>query len=326
MVNMKSGSIPGVEKPVSRLAQGTMMIGTSEKDRSFALLDSIFELGGNMFDTAHVYGGGDCERCLGEWINNRGIRDKVVIIGKGAHHNQDRNRVTPYDISSDLHDSLARLQVDYIDIYMLHRDDPSVPVGPIVEVLNEHVRAGLIKAFGGSNWTDDRLQEANRYARAHGLIPFTTSSPQFSLAEMVQPPWRECVSIGGADGAKAREWYAEEQLAVIPWSSLASGFFSGRFSRDGENPKNSYFDELCVRCYCYDQNFDRLDRAKELATKRDVTLPQIALAFVLCQPMNIFPLVGCATKEEFAANAEALEIELTPNELDWLDLKTDQLL
>jgi aryl-alcohol dehydrogenase-like predicted oxidoreductase len=272
-----------------------------------------------------VYQGGNAERVFGEWMAARGVRDKVVVIGKGAHHNQDRRRVTPYDITSDLFDTLARLQTDYIDIYMLHRDDPEAPVGPVVDVLNEHACAGRIRAFGGSNWTTARIRQANAYAREHGLIPFAVSSPQFSLAEQVAEPWKECVSLGGPKYAQDREWYAREQIAVYAWSSLASGFFSGRFTRTNLGEMKSYFEELCIRCYCHEENFQRLDRAIELAQARGVSTAQLALAYVLCQPINVFPIVGCATAAEFAANSAALEITLTPQELDWLDLRVESM-
>src|SRR5690606_6316038 len=119
------------------------------------------------------------------------LRDKVVIVGKGAHLNRDRRRVTPWDITSDLYDSLARFQTDCIDLYLLHRDDPDFPVGPIVEVLNEHLRAGRIGAFGASNWTVERIQAANAYAAEHGLEPFVASSPNLSLADQIKEPWPE---------------------------------------------------------------------------------------------------------------------------------------
>ena len=157
-------AVPGIDKPVSRLVQGTMMVNSKQLEAGFAFLDAVLEQGCNTFDTAHVYGGGDNERSVGRWVHERGVRDQVVILGKGAHHNQDRQRVTPFDITSDLHDSLARFQFDYIDLYLLHRDDPSQPVGPIVEILNEHKRAGKIHAFGGSNWSVSRIQAANAYA------------------------------------------------------------------------------------------------------------------------------------------------------------------
>jgi aryl-alcohol dehydrogenase-like predicted oxidoreductase len=317
--------VPGIDKPISRLVQGAVMIGSRELERSFALLDEIYGLGCNTFDTAHVYGNGDSERTLGRWISERGLREHVVIITKGAHQNVDRNRVTPFDITSDLHDSLARLKIETIDLYLLHRDDSTVPVGPIVEVLNEHKQAGRICAFGGSNWTYERIKEANACAEARGLTPFVASSPQFSLVEMVQPPWEGCISISGPTGEAARGWYRQTQMPLFTWSSLAGGFFSGRFTRDNLASFEGYFDKLCVSSYCYEDNFRRLERATILAEAKGLTLPQIALAYVLNQPLNVFALVGCRTGVEFAANVAAMEVVLTPEEIAWLNLKRDEV-
>src|SRR5207249_9101 len=145
------------------------------------------------------------------------------------------------------YDSLARFKTDYIDLYLLHRDDPTVPVGPIIEVLNEHLKAGRIHAFGGSNWTYQRLQEANAYAAEHGLTPFVASSPNFSLADQIEPPWAGCISISGSQGTAARQWYVQQQMALFTWSSLAGGFFSGRFRRDNLQSFEKYLDKLCVQ-------------------------------------------------------------------------------
>ena len=139
---MLYSNIPGIDKPVSRLVLGTMWMNTRNLDDAFPVLDAFLAAGGNCFDTAHGYGGGDSERAFGQWIHERGVRDEVVILGKGAHHSQDRKRVTPYDIQSDLHDSLARFKVDSIDLYVLHRDDPDKPVGPIVETLHAAKEGG----------------------------------------------------------------------------------------------------------------------------------------------------------------------------------------
>ena len=320
---MEYGHVQGIDKPVSRLVQGTMMLSSREWEQSFALLDSVYSLGCNTFDTAHVYGGGDCERIFGRWVQERQLREKVVIIGKGAHHNQDRKRVTPFDITSDIFDSLARMKVDYIDLYLLHRDDPGVPVGPIVEALNEHKQARRIRAFGGSNWTDERIRAANEYAQAHGLTAFAASSPNFSLAEQVKEPWADCVTISGPQNVAAREWYARQRVPLFTWSSLAGGFFSGRFERDHLDGFESYQDKLVVECYCYAQNFERLERVKKLAQEMGITIPQAALAYVLNQPMNIFALVGCRTREEFVINTNALETKLTSQQLAWLDLREE---
>jgi aryl-alcohol dehydrogenase-like predicted oxidoreductase len=323
-MNMLYGYVQGIHKPISRLVQGTVMVTSRELERSFDLLDAVFELGCTTFDTAHVYGQGDNERTVGRWIADRGLRDRVVIIGKGAHPNQDRVRVTPHDITSDLYDSLARFGTDHLDLYLLHRDAPSAPVGPIVEVLNEHLAAGRIRAFGGSNWSHERIREANGYAREHGLTPFAASSPNFSLAEQMQAPWEGCVSISGPQGEAARRYYAEEEMPLFTWSSLAGGFFSGRFRRDNLDTFDAYLDRLCVTSYCHEDNFKRLERASELAEEKGLTLPQIALAYVMSQPLDIFALVGCNNAQEFQANLEACHVQLSPEERAWLELRTDQ--
>jgi aryl-alcohol dehydrogenase-like predicted oxidoreductase len=317
---MRYGHIPGLGKPVSRLVQGVLTASANTQENDFRLMDAVWELGGNTFDTAHIYGHGESERTLGKWIRERGVRDRTVIITKGAHPDDDgRARVTPEDITRDLTESMERLQVGTIDIYLLHRDNPAVPVGPIVEALNEHQRAGRVRVFGGSNWLHTRLREANEYAAVHGLMPFGSTSPNFSLAVQVVPPWEGCQSISGEGGRAAREWYTERHMPVFAWSSLAGGFFSGRFHRDNPDTFTDYFDKLCVMSYCVEANFARLDRAQEMAGIKGMTLPQIALGYVLNQPLDIFALVGSRTGDEFKANAEACAVRLSTAELAWLE-------
>ena len=322
---MKYGSIPGVTKPVSRLVQGTAntVFNPSEPAQAFALLDMAMEFGINTFDTAHVYGEGN-EAMLGNWVRERGVKDKVVILAKGAHP-YGRTRVTPEDIESDLTESMARQKTDYFDLYVLHRDDPAVPVGPIVEALNKHKAAGKIGAFGGSNWAWERIKEANDYAAAHNLTPFAVTSPNYSLAEMYAPPWDDCLSISGSQGQAARNYYAETGISVMPWSSMAGGFFADTYHRDNLETfsKDNYFAQICIKCYCGETNFQRLDRARELAQSKNLSVAQIALAFTFSQPMNLFPLVSSLTKEQFAANAAAIDVTLTPSETAYLDLKSD---
>lgn len=318
---MEYGTVVGIDKPISRLVHGAMVLTGEDDAKEFALLDAVVEMGGNTFDTAHVYGGGSSERTIGRWMASRGNRDQVVILGKGAHHSQDRKRVTPFDITADIHDSLERFKVEDIDLYLLHRDDPSLPVGPIVEVLNEHKEAGHIHAFGGSNWSHQRIEEANAYAEANGLTPFAASSPNFSLADQVQAPWPDCVSISGPSGEDARAHYLEQKTPLFTWSSLAGGFFTGRFHRHNLDEFTEYADKVCVASYCSEENFQRLDRVQELAATKGVNVIQIAVAFVLAQPLNIYALVGCYTPKEFQDNVEAMELKLTSEELEWLDLK-----
>jgi aryl-alcohol dehydrogenase-like predicted oxidoreductase len=320
---MEYGHVSGVTKPISRLVQGTVMINADNAEWGFKLLDDVFALGCSAFDTAHVYGGGANERTVGRWVRDRGVRDQVVIIGKGAHPMQGRERVTPEDITSDINESLERFGFDHIDLYLLHRDDPSKPVGPIVEVLNEHHRAGKIGAFGGSNWRASRIEEANAYAKERGLTPFVASSPNFSLAEQVQAPWEGCITISGPENDAEREWYANHQIALFTWSSLAGGFFSGRFDRDNLQSFDTYWDKLVVNSYCVERNFQRLDRVKQLGAEKGLTIPQVAMAYVMSQPLDIYALTGTNSGEEFRTNMEAVAVKLTPQELAWLDLRTE---
>ncbi len=324
---MQYGNVPGVTKPVSRLVQGTAntVFDSSKPAQAFALLDLAMEHGVNTFDTAHCYGEGN-ETTLGNWVRERNVRDKIVILAKGAHP-YGHNRVTPADIESDMTESMKRQGLDYFDLYVLHRDDPSVPVGPIVEALNAHQKAGRIGAFGGSNWAWQRIKEANDYAQEHGLTPFAVTSPNFSLAEMYEEPWDGCISISGPQGQEARDSYAQTGIAVMPWSSMAGGFFSDTYHRDNLDTfaADNYFAQLCIKCYCGETNFQRLDRARELASAKGLSVAQIALAFSMSQPLNLFTLVSSLNAEQFAANAAAQEIKLTPQEMAYLDLKAESL-
>ena len=324
-MSMLYGSIAGNPKPVSRVVQGTSigMVNTRNTEQAFKLFDDVFAQGITAFDTANQYGEGEVERTLGRWIRSRAIGDKVFVITKGAHHNQDRRRVTPYDITSDLMDSLARLDTGPIDLYLLHRDDPSVPVGPIVEILNEHQRAGRIRAFGGSNWSHERVREANEYATLHGLIPFAASSPHFSLAEQLNPPWRDCIAISGPTGEAARAWYIAQRMPIFAWSGMAGGFLLGKYSRDNVGTFSGEGDRLAIHCYASEDNFKRLDRVRALAATREVAVSQVSLAYSLNHPLKPFVLVGHYSSAEAEASVAACDIRLSPAEMEWLDLKRD---
>jgi len=312
LVNMQYGKVGGIDKSVSRLVQGCEGFTVDRQSEFDELLDGVFALGCNAFDTAYVYGGGQSERVLGAWINKHRLRDKVVVIDKGAHPIGGRKRVTPADITSDILAGLERLQTDYIDLYLLHRDDRAVEVGPIVEVFNEHLEAGRIRAFGGSNWTASRIAEANEYAAAHGLVPFAASSPHLSLAVPREVPWPGCVSISGPDGEADRRWYAEGGMPLFIWASLAGGFLAGRFRRDNLDSFQDYMGKLIVRTYCTEENFRRLDRIEQVAADLDLTAAQVALGWLFEQPLNIFALVGCRSAEECEANMCALQMADLP--------------
>ncbi len=304
---MKYGRLPGVDKPVSRLIMGVDNQVTWP--HTAAMLDDFFERGGNCFDSAYIYGGGACEKLLGQWIKNRGVREQVVILDKGAHSPY----CTPEWLEKQFRISLDRLQTDYVDMYMMHRDNPEIPVGEFITVLNELKNEGRMRAFGGSNWSIERIAEANAWAAEHGMSGFSAISNNFSLARMVDPVWAGCIS---ASDKRSRDWLTEHNMALMPWSSQARGFFlPGR-----ANP-NDLSDAELVRCWYSDDNFQRLERVNQMAKERGVLPINIALAYVLCQPFPTFPLIGPRQISETRTSFPALEIELTPEELRWLNLE-----
>ena len=308
--NIPTGVIPHLAKPVSRLIMGCD--NTVTMPHSAAVWDDYFSRGGNTFDTAYVYGGGLQERLLGQWIKNRGIREEISVIVKGAH----TPFCTPEYLTEQLHESLGRLQTPYADIYMLHRDNLEVPIGEFVEVLNEHVKAGRIKAFGGSNWTLPRVAAANRYAARKGLQGFSVVSNNFSLARMVDPVWAGCIAASDKD---SRRWLKKNQLPLLAWSSQARGFFTDRAAPDKRE------DEQLVRCWYSEDNFARRDRAIALAKKKGTTPIAIAAAYVLAQPFPTFALIGPRIVSETVSSLACLGVTLTPKETAWLNLERERL-
>jgi predicted dehydrogenase/aryl-alcohol dehydrogenase-like predicted oxidoreductase len=304
--NMRYGEVAGVGKPISRIVMGTMIFKEDRLPLTCALLDYFYEQGGNCLDTAHAY---RSEKALGQWLKLRGVREEMVILGKGARDEAG----TPEGITAQLLETLETMQVDYLDVYMMHSDRPATPVGELIDCLNEHLRAGRIRAFGGSNWSTERIDAANQYAREHNLVGFAAASPNLSLAQWNEPMWPLCLS---ANDPLSKAWYAERRLPLFAWSSQATGFFTGRY-----RPDDPAAPAPIVRTWYNDGNWRRLERARELAAQKGVTAAEIALAYVLCHPFPVFALIGPQSIDELREVLPALDIELTPAEMRWLNLE-----
>jgi aryl-alcohol dehydrogenase-like predicted oxidoreductase len=258
-----------------------------------------------VIDTAHVYEGGDAERLLGQWFRDRpGMRERVVLVTKGAHPDGDRVRVTPADIASDLSDSVERLGGP-VDLYLLHRDDPAVDVGELVDGLDAHRRAGDIRAFGVSNWTLARIDEANAYAAARGVAGISCNSPHLSLAVQNEAPWPGCLS---AADDESRAWHTRTGMPLLAWSAQAGGFFAGA---GGDSS----------RVYESDANRERRARAEQLGRGTGHTANAVALAWVLAQPFPTVAVIGPHSVEHLHASLAALDVELTAEEVRWLNLE-----
>jgi 1-deoxyxylulose-5-phosphate synthase len=294
-------SLP-LDRRVSRLVLGTLLVDP-------AVLDEWVRLGGNAIDTARVYGDGAAERDLGAWLASRpDVRDELVLITKGAHPDGARRRVTRADIAADVAASLEALGRP-VDVYMLHRDDPALPVGPIMEWLNEHLRAGHVRALGASNWSCERIDEANAFAAGHGLEGFCCSSPHLSLATQNEQHWDDTRS---ARDPAILAWHERTQMPLFAWSAQARGFFAGHAS------------ESVDRVYDNADNRERRRRAAALAGQLGCTTNQIALAWVLQQAFPVYAVVGARTVAQLREAVGALELDLTEDDLRWIDLSLDR--
>ncbi|WP_018757148.1 aldo/keto reductase [Paenibacillus terrigena] len=314
---MKTIAIEGVKNgcPITyNVSQLIMGSGNFLRRDDMAHIDRMFDtflhVGGNLIDTAHQYG--RCERKIGAWLDTSGRRSELMILTKGAHHDDGEPgpRVNSRAITKDLLESLERLRTDHVELYALHRDDLTVEVGPIIEVLNEHIACGRIHAIGASNWTHERIQAANDYAESHGLFGFTFNSPNLSLAKCRVPRWEGCVSAGREMCA----WHEGNGMPLLSWSSQAGGFFTGRFTPDQRD------DAEMVNVYYTPDNWERYARAERLAQEKGVSRMQIALSYVLHQSFPTAALVGMETVEEVLSSVDGLAVEITEQEVRWLDL------
>ena len=295
---MRYIELSDLKNPVSRFIFGTSVNIMTKGEGADTLLDNVFDEGVNTFDTARVYG--ESEKNLGQWIKNRNIRDKINIITKGCHHDAQGSRVTKIDLIYDVEMSLKSLNTDYIDIYLLHRDDPKISPEAMIDALNDLVRQGKILSFGASNWTHRRIEEANNYAKENVLRGFSVSSPCFSAVKRVFDPWGGSRDVAGCSEAQA--WYAENKMPVFAYSSLARGYLSGKF-RSGEIAS----EKSVPQEYVCPENEAILKSIEEEAEEKGLTVAQTALLRILKSDMTVCPIVSPTLPRHIKEIAEVFE-------------------
>jgi len=311
---MNKIAIPKTDLLPSPLCLGAGNFGaTIPQADAFTLMDAFVEGGGNFLDTAHVYANwiptlprSISEKTIGAWMQARGNRSRMIIGTKGAHPDlatMHISRLSPTDIVQDLHESLQHLQTDYIDLYWLHRDDPTRPVEEIIDPLAAQVQAGKIRAFGCSNWSTVRMQDALDYANAHGGPGFVANQPMWSLA---QPN----AAAFGMPGLAAMDdamfaFHQRSGWAVIPYTAQARGFFSKAAEKgmDGLNDRER-------QAYGNAENERRLMLVQRLSNEYGATPAQIALAYLLCQPVTTIPVIGCRTVAQLQDSLGAAGLHL----------------
>lgn len=314
--------LPRLPLPVSRLCLGSGSFGhiVSEPD-TLALLDRFVALGGNFIDTARIYSDwvpgerSRSERIIGDWLRARGNRDRLVIATKGAHHRLDTPgvpRSSAAEIREDLDGSLRSLRIDTVDLYWMHRDDPSRPVEHFIDLLNGFVRDGKIRAFGASNWTIARLRAAQDYAARSGQIGFAASQPLWCLGCQQAKP-SPIPGLAIFDGPAGR-FHRETGLAVIPFTSQAHGFFSKLARPPAERPA-----DLEQHLFHTPPNLAAGQIVVALATAKGVAPSAIVLAYLWSHAFPVVPIVGCHTIAQLEDSFAALPVRLAAAELQSLE-------
>jgi aryl-alcohol dehydrogenase-like predicted oxidoreductase len=319
---LKSLSLPGTDLTVSPLCLGTNQFGTALDDAAAArILDVFIEQGGNFVDTARSYGDwipdapqGASERALGRLLRQRD-RASLVVATKGCEFDYRAGdfalRVTPELLRADLAASLAALQTDYIDLYWLHRDDPAQPVAALIDALIEQQHAGRIRAFGCSNWSVERIEAAQAYARSRGHGGFVACQPLWGLAEPDRQAMQQyCPGGYYEDGYQALH---RAGLTMIPYSGQSRGFFT-KLAAAGEG---ALPDDLAA-LYLNDANRRRLPVVERIAGARGVSINQVVLAYLLSQPALTIPIIGASRGEQLLDSVRAADVTLSADELQAL--------
>ncbi|MCC6897028.1 MAG: aldo/keto reductase [Anaerolineae bacterium] len=319
---MKYVTIPQTELKVSQICLGSADFGASiPRKETFALLDAFVAAGGNFIDTAHVYSDwipntkSTSEKTIGYWLRDSGMRQDVVIGTKGAHPlltSMNQSRLSPEDIQTDVEESLEYLQTGHIDLYWLHRDDTAIPVGEIIDALNEQADKGRITQFGCSNWQFSRIQEALDYAARKGVQSFVGNQPLWSLAAADMNAIPDKTLVGMDD--EGIVFHKRTGMAVIPYTSQAKGFFSKLDAKGADG-----ITEGDKKVYLSEANQQRLPRVQKLAREHGVGVNEIALAYLTNQPFVTVPVIGPKNVGQLQSSLKAADVKLTSQELAYLE-------
>ncbi len=273
------------------------------REQSFEILDAFVERGGNFIDTANVYckwipGAGNCsERIVGEWLKKRGAYKNVVIATKGAHYDfedpERRSRVSEAEIRKDLEESLRTLGLETVDFYWLHRDDTDKPIEEIMDIMEKLKKEGKIRYYGLSNYQISRAEEARKYLESKGLQGPYAISNQWSLAD-VNPgknvnPDPTLVEFGEEEYL----WHKKTRIPSVPFSSTAMGFFD-KVYRMKETP----MPESIRAAYWNEENLKKYEALLKLHEEKGYDFQAMSVAWLLCQPFQVFPVCGVRTIEQ----------------------------
>ena len=298
---------------VAPLVLGGNVFGwTADEATSFAILDAFVDGGFNMVDTADVYarwtpaGGGASETVIGKWLAQGGKRDKVVLATKfGSEMGEGMKGLSAKYMVEAVEASLKRLQTDYIDLYQSHRDDPDTPQEETAEAFDRLVKAGKVRAIGSSNFTPERLKSAIDIAEAKGLARYNSEQPLYNLYDRA-----------GFEGG-LQKVCIENEVGVIPYYGLASGFLTGKYRTEADLDKSPR--GRGVKRMMDARGMRILAALDQVSTAKSATPAQIALAWVMAQPGLTGPIASATSTAQLEELMGSARLTLSPEDLAALD-------
>jgi len=302
---------------ISEICLGAMQWGwTADEAASFEMMDAFFKHGGNFIDTADVYSrwaegnpGGVSEQIIGKWMKERKNRRLVVLATKVSGRmweGPNGEGLSRKHIMHAVEDSLRRLQTDYIDLYQIHADDFSTPIEETLRAMDDLVKQGKVRYIGASNISAWRLMKALCISDKHDLARYDSLQPHYNLVHRNEFE------------SELKPLCESEQIGVIPYSPLAGGFLTGKYHLDSP-PPDSARQESVKRKYFNEYGWRVLAAVERIADERGVLPLQIALAWLLAQPVISSPIIGANSIEQLMPSLEAVDIHLSEEEMTLLD-------
>jgi aryl-alcohol dehydrogenase-like predicted oxidoreductase len=295
---------------VSVLCFGGNVLGwTVNAQDAFVVLDAFVDGGGNFIDTADVYGNGTSETILGKWMKARNNRERIILatkVGSQMNNNPEMRGLSRRYILSEVDASLKRLQTDYIDLYQTHRDDQNTPLDETLSALTELVQQGKVRYIGASNYSATRLRKALQISQLHGFARF----------ESVQPPYN-LVNRGEYEGG-LEELCLEQDIGVITYSSLASGFLTGKYRPSQPLPSSPRAKRIRER-YMNQNGFSVLEQIDHIAEASHATDAQVALAWIMARPGITSAIASATSVDQVQELLGSVSLKLSEEQMAALD-------
>lgn len=303
---------------VSRLCLGTMNFGASaDEQTSFAILNRAVDGGINFIDTSNIYSkwvpghvGGESELVIGKWLKTQNRRNIIVATKvRGQMWNgQNGEGLSRHHIIHAVEDSLKRLQTDYIDLYQTHWFDDATPMEETLSAMDALVQSGKVRYIGASNHPAWKLMKSLWVSDVNRLVRYESLQPHYSLFNRAEFE-RELEAV-----------CADQQIAVIPYSPLAAGFATGKYTRENKSPDNTRASGgLIQRLINNEEAYKALDVMRDVATTHNVPMAHVALGWLLSRPTMTAPIIGARTVEQLDETIGAVSLKLGKAEIQKID-------